>query len=155
MQWGDQKCDVFKTAKSVVKINQNIIDELCIRNDDRVPAVIDENMKVDQKSYHVKLLNTLFAWDEGSLSHSDTVGNIAHLIDKDMARKIISKVNNGKVVELSVVSEMVKTAGEAKVDIYCGLTGNLQMLLICTFCCPNAFLGVPKDWSRLFTGFLI
>ena len=100
---------MFKTAKSVVKTNQNIMDEHCIRNDDGVPAVIDENMKLDWKNYHEKLSNTVFAWDESSLTHSDTVGNVACLIEKDMARKIISKMNNGKVVELSVVvSEMVK-----------------------------------------------
>ena len=137
---------MFKTAESVVKTNEDIIDKHCIRNDDGVPAVIDENMKLDWKSYHVKLLNTLFEWDESSLSHPNIVGNIARLIDKDMSRKIISKVNNRKVVELLVVvSEMVKVAGETKVDMDCGLTVNLQMLLIYTFCCPNFFLGVPKD----------
>ena len=147
---------MFKTAESVVKTNQDIIDGHCIRNDDGVPAVIDENMKLDWKSYHVKHLNTLFEWDESSLSHSNIVGNIARLIGKDIPRKIISKVNNRKVVELLVVvSETVKVVGETKVDMYCGLTGNLQMPLIYTFCCPNFFLGVPKDWSRLFTGFLI
>ena len=136
---------MFKTAESVVKTNEDIIDEHCIRNDDGVPAVIDENMKLDWKRY-VKLLNTLFEWDESSLSHSDAVGNIAHLIDKDIPRKIISKVNNRKVIKLLVVvSEMVKVAGETKVDMDCGLTVNLQMLLIYTFCCPNFFLGVPKD----------
>ena len=40
MQWDDQKCGVFKTAKSVVKTNQDIIDEHPIRNDDGVPAII-------------------------------------------------------------------------------------------------------------------
>ena len=73
-----------------------------------------------------------------------------------MSKKIMSKVNNRKVVELSVVvSEMVKATGETKVDISYDLTRNLQILLIYTFCCPNVFLGVSKDWSRLFTGFLI
>ena len=85
----------------------------------------------------------MFAWDESSLSPSDIVGNIACLIDKDMARKIISKMNIGKVVELSVVvSDMVKTAVEAEVDIYCGLTGILPMLSICTISCPYVFLVV-------------
>ena len=46
MYFDDQKCDVFKTAKIVVKTNQDIIDEHCIRNNDGVPAVIDENMKL-------------------------------------------------------------------------------------------------------------
>ena len=146
---------MFETAKNVVKTNPDIIDEHWIRNDDGAPSVIDENMKLDSKSYHEKLFNTVFAWDESSLSPSDTVGNIARLIDKDMARKIISKMNNGKVVELSVVvSDMVKTAVEAEGDIYCGLTGILPMLSKYTISCPDVFLVVPKDWSRSFTGFL-
>ena len=33
MQQKDKKCDVFKTAKSMVKTNQDIIGEQCIRND--------------------------------------------------------------------------------------------------------------------------
>ena len=138
----------------MVKTNPDI-NERCIRNEYCIPSVIDENMKLDWKSYHEKLLNTLFAWDESSLSPSDTFGNIARLIDRGMARKIISKTNNGKVVEPSInISEIVKTAEEAEVDMYCGLTGNLAMLSIYTFCCPNVFLGVPKDWRRSFTGFL-
>ena len=72
---------------------------------------------------------------------SPSVGNLACLIDKGMARKIISKMNNGKVVELSmVVSDMVKTTGEAEVDIYCGLTGNLPMLSIYTIFVLMSFL---------------
>ena len=84
MYLGNQKCDFFKTAKNVVKTNQDIIDEHCIRNDVE-PAVIDKNMNLDWNSYHEKLLNTVFAWDENSLSHSDAVGNIVRLIDKDLA----------------------------------------------------------------------
>ena len=65
-------------------------------------------------------------------------------------------MNNGNVVELLVVvSEMIKAAGETEVDMYCGLKGNLPLLSIYTFYCPNVFLGVSKDWSRSFTGFLI
>ena len=113
-------------------------------------------MKLDWKSYHEKLFNTMFAWDESSFPHSDTVGNIARLRDKNTARNIISKMDNRKFVELSVIaSELVKIAGEAEVDMYCGLTGNLPMLSIYTFCYPSVFLGIPKDWSRSFTGFLI
>ena len=61
---------MFQTDKSVVKTKPNIIDEHCIRNDDGVPAVIDEKIKLDWKSYHEKLLNTMFAWDESSISLS-------------------------------------------------------------------------------------
>ena len=156
MQWDDQKCDAFKITRGVVKTNQDVIDEQCIGNDDVVSAVSDEDMKLDYKSYHEKLLNTVFAWDESSLSHTDTVSNIPLLIDKGVAKKLISKIKNGKVAELSVVvSEMVKAVGEAGVGMYCGLTPNPPILSICTFCCPNIFLGVPRDWGRSLARFLI
>ena len=73
---------MFQTAKSVVKTKPNIIDEYSIRNDDGVPAVIDEKIKLNWKRYHEKLLNTMFAWDESSLSPS--FGNIACLVDASL-----------------------------------------------------------------------
>ena len=42
----DQKSDVFKIAKRIVKTNQDIIGEHCIRNDDGVLVVSDEVKKI-------------------------------------------------------------------------------------------------------------
>ena len=101
MQWYDQKCNLFKIAKRMVKTNQDIIDE---------------EKKNAWKTYHEKLLNTEFAWDRNNLSQADANNTIPSSIDKDMVRESISKTKNGKAVELSgVVSEMVKTAGEVGV----------------------------------------
>ena len=41
----DQKCDVLKIGKSMVKTNQDIIGEQCSRNNDGVQAVSDEDKK--------------------------------------------------------------------------------------------------------------
>ena len=68
----------------MVKTNQDIIGEQCIRNDDSVLAVGDEYKKVDLKSYHEKLLNTDLAWDRNSLSQVDIVSGVPRSIDKDM-----------------------------------------------------------------------
>ena len=46
MHWHDQKCDVSKTAKRMVKANQDIIGEQYIRNDDSVLAVSNEDNKI-------------------------------------------------------------------------------------------------------------
>ena len=78
----DQKCDVFKIGKRMVKTNQDIIGEQCIRNDDGLLAVTDEDKKV--------------AWDRNSLSQADTVSGVPHLIDNDMVRESISNTKNGK-----------------------------------------------------------
>lgn len=49
MQQDDQKWDLFKVAKSMVKHNQDIIGEQCIINDN-VLLVSDEDQKIAWKS---------------------------------------------------------------------------------------------------------
>ena len=62
MQRDDQKCDVFKSAKRIVKTNQDVIGEQYIRYGDGVLSLSDDSKKIDWKSYE-KLLNAEFAWD--------------------------------------------------------------------------------------------
>ena len=45
MQKDDQKCDVFKIVKGMVKTNQDIISQQCIWNDDGELAVSYEDKK--------------------------------------------------------------------------------------------------------------
>ena len=47
----------------MVKTNQDIIDEHCIRNYDGALAVSDEGKKIAWKNYHEMLLKKGFAWD--------------------------------------------------------------------------------------------
>ena len=57
------------------------------------------------------------AWDRNILPQADTITSLPSSTDKDMERKSISKIKNGKAVELSgLVSETVKTAEEAGVE---------------------------------------
>ena len=44
MQRNDKKCDVIKISKRIVKTNQDIIGEVCIRIDNVVLTVSDEVM---------------------------------------------------------------------------------------------------------------
>ena len=82
MQWGDQKCNVFKIAKRVVKV----ISILLVSK-----IVIDEENKRAWKSCHEKLLNTEFARDSKSLFQADTITSIPCSVDKDMVRELINK----------------------------------------------------------------
>ena len=45
MQWDDQKCIVFKIEKRMVKNNQDIIGEQCIKNYDGVLTVGEQEKK--------------------------------------------------------------------------------------------------------------
>ena len=62
MQKNNQKCDVSETAKRMIKTNQVIISEHCIKHGDGLLAVSDEDEKKAWKSYNEKLLNTEFTW---------------------------------------------------------------------------------------------
>ena len=86
------KCDVFKIPNRMVKTNQDVTGEQCVRNHDGVGALSDEDKKITWKNYHENLLNTEFAYDRKSLSQADAVSGIPRLIDKDMVRESISKV---------------------------------------------------------------
>ena len=65
MRRDDQKCDVLKIVKRMVKTNPEIIGENCIRNGNGVLAVGNE-FKISSKSYHEKLVNPEVAWDRNS-----------------------------------------------------------------------------------------
>lgn len=82
---------MFKITTRMVKTNQNITDEHCIRNDG-VLIVSDEDKKITWNTYHEKLLNTKFAWDRSSFFLTDTVKGAPRLKEKDMVRNPISKM---------------------------------------------------------------
>ena len=63
-----------------------------------------------------------------SLSKTDVVSGVPRLIDKDMVRKSISKMRNGKAAGPSgVLSEMVKATGKAGVGM---ITDLLNQIII-------------------------
>ena len=57
MQVHDQKYNVSKISKRMVKANQDIIGDQCTRNDDGVLTVNNEDKKITWRSYHGKLLH--------------------------------------------------------------------------------------------------
>ena len=133
MQTDDQKCDVFVIVKKMVKTNQGIIGEQCIRNDDGVLAVTYEDKKMAWKSYHEKLFNTGFVWDRNILSQVNTVSSVPHFIDNGMIRESNSQMRNRKLV---AVLEIMKTTGEAGVDMTTDLVNQIVVEGV-----------VPAEWE--------
>lgn len=104
---GNQKCVVMNTEKRIVKTNQDIFGELCIRNDDSLFAISDEDNKVAQKIYYERFSSTY-----------TVVSEVHCLKDKIMVKKLICKMKNAKGVRSSgVLSEMVKSTGETVIDM--------------------------------------
>ena len=121
----------------MVKTKQDIIGEECTRNDD-VLAVSDEDKKIAWKSYHKNLLKTEFAWNSNILSQADTVRYSwwCTLLNRQRQGLRVNKMKNGKAAApYGVVSEMVKTAGEAGVDM---ITDPLYQIIVG---------GVPAEWE--------
>ena len=125
MQKDDEERDVFKIAKRIVKINQDVMGEQCIRNDG-VLAVNDEDNKIVWNIYYEKLLDTELAWYRNSLRHADLPSDVPRLIDKGKLKESINEIKNGEAAETSgLMSEMVKKAGEAGVDIITDLVNQI------------------------------
>ena len=98
----EQRCDVFKIAKRMVKTNQYIIDEQFIRNVG-VLAVSSEDKKIAWKSYHEKLLSTGFAWDWNSLSHVRMWNCKRFIILRQLQEKYLTKKMHFGFVDLQKV----------------------------------------------------
>ena len=121
----NQKCGAFKIAKMMVKTNQDVIGEQCIRNDDGVLAFSDKD---SLESYRKKHLSIEFALDRNSLSRADRLSDVPRSIDKDMVGE--SK-KAGKDTELSgLVSKMIKATGEAGVDMITDVVNQIRVLVI-------------------------
>ena len=122
MKRDDQKFDISKIAKRMVRTNQDIIGELQRkRDDDSVLAVSGEDKTIAWKSYHEMLLNTSFAWNGNSLSQADTISEVPHLTDQ--IRESISKMKNTETAGPSgLLSKMVRVAGEARTDLFSDLS---------------------------------
>ena len=88
----EQKCDVFKIAKRIIKTNQDIIGEHCIRSDAGVLVVSDKDKKIAWKE---------LAWNKNSLSQTDISSEVLSLTDKGMVRESVSKMKNRKAARPS------------------------------------------------------
>ena len=76
--------------------------------------------------YYQKLLNTELAWYRNSLPHAGLPSDVPRLIDKGKLKESINEIKNGEAAETSgLVSEMVKKAGEAGVDMITDLVNQI------------------------------
>ena len=115
MRRDDQKNEVFKMTKQMIKTNQDIIGEECIRSDDGELATSEIQKKNAWKCYYDRFLNTEFSWDRENLGEVETVSGAAILIEKEMVREAVKKMKKGKADgPSSVVAEMVKAVGDKR-----------------------------------------
>ena len=122
----DQKLEVFRIAKAMVKDNRDIIGEQCIRNDAGILAVSEEDKKIAWKSYYQRLLNTENDWDKSNLSPVEPVHSAAIFIEKGMVRKAVEKMKKRKAAGPSgIVAEMIRAAGEPGIEMISDLLNQI------------------------------
>ena len=88
----DEKNEIFRIAKEIVKTNQDIVGEKCIRTDDGELAINEQDKKNTWKCYYEKLLNTEFPWDREHLEMAKAVAGPAIRIEKEMVREAVRKM---------------------------------------------------------------
>ena len=95
-------------------------------NDDHgVLLRTNESKKIALKRYE-KLLNTEFARNKNNLSEVGTVYSVHRLINKEIVRESISKMNHGMAAGPSgLVSETVKPAEDAEINMITDLINQI------------------------------
>ena len=122
----DQKLEVFRIAKTMVKDNRDIIGEQCIRNDDGGLAINEEDKKIAWKNYYERLLNTENERDSNNLTPVEPVESAAIFIEKDMVRIAVKKMKKRKAAGPSgIVPEMIKAAGELGLEMIADLLNQI------------------------------
>lgn len=133
----DEKQVVFKVAKQMMKTNQDVVGEKCVRDDNGSLAFTDNAKKKAWKAHYQRLLNEEFEWNKDSLTQVDPVHGPAIRIEKEMVVEAVNKMKTGKAAgPTGVVIEMLKAGGDACIDLVTDLV--------------NAIIHdgeIPSDWQ--------
>lgn len=131
---------VFRIAKQMDRTNQDVVGEMCVKNDAGELALNDDSKMKAWVEHYARLLNVEFEWPSDTLPEVDPVAGPPPSVSKEMIRKAIKKMKCGKAAGPSgIVAEMLKASGEEGVDMLRQLTEAII--------CGDA---VPKDWEESF-----
>ena len=137
----DPKGDkVFRIAKQMMRENQDVMGEKCVKNDEGKLALTPEAKKAAWKQHYGGLLNVEFSWNPEELSDEPPTQGPVLLITPGMAQKAISKMKFGKAAGPSnIVAEHLKASGEIGIKLITDLA--------------NAMIRgeqAPQDWEHSF-----
>ena len=91
----------------------DVTGEKCIRDDRGVMSLDDEAKKVAWKQHYMyhRLLNMEFPWNSELLTPVEPVHGAPFIVTEKMVQDAIKKMKIRKAAGLSIVAEMLKTAG--------------------------------------------
>ena len=111
----DPKGDkVFRIAKQMMRENQDVMGEKCVKNDEGELALTPEAKKAAWKQHYEGLHNVEFPWNP----EEPPAQVPALLITPGMAQKAINKMKLGKAAGPSnIVAEHLKASGEIGIKL--------------------------------------
>ena len=110
--------DVYRIAKQMKRDNQDVVGDMCVRNDAGELALDNDAKKKAWKEHYERLLNVEFPWRPEDLSSEAPCEGPAISITTDMIKRAIKKMKFRKAAGPSgIVAEMLKASGALGVEM--------------------------------------
>jgi hypothetical protein len=132
--------NIYKIAKQMNRAKQDVVGEICIKNDAGELSLSDEEKMKAWVEHYARLLHVEFEWPSDLLPEAAPVEGPAPKVILDIICKALQKMKRGKAAGPSgVIAEMLKAFGEEGINMLRHLT-------------EKAFSeGVtPRDWEELY-----
>ena len=130
--------DIFRLAKQMSRENQDIVGEMCIKNDDGELAISDDKKLKAWVEHYDRLLNVEFDWPADSLPEVPPVEGPPPPVTTKLICDALKKMKGGKAAGPSgIVAEMLKASGEL---------GTEQLRALTESVFSNGV--IPKDWEE-------
>ncbi|KAI8496011.1 hypothetical protein Bbelb_264270 [Branchiostoma belcheri] len=113
-----QGVDVYRVSKQMERANQDVVGEMCVRNDAGELSLNDEDKMKAWVEHYSRLLNVEFEWPKDELPVAAPVVGPPPPVTTEMISSALSKMRCGKAVGPSGINaEMLKAAGEEGVEL--------------------------------------
>ena len=100
---------IFKLAKQMDRSNQDVVGEMCLRDDHEMLALSDDEKMKAWVEHYARLLNVEFDWPSNLLPEVPAVEGPPPPVTTKMVSDAIKKMKGGKAAGPSgIVAEMVK-----------------------------------------------
>ena len=109
---------VFRIAKQIQRINQDVVGENCVRNDTGELALSDDDKMKAWVEHYARLLNVEFEWPGDELPEVAPTAGLPPSVSSAQIHKALSRMKCGKAAGPSgITAEMLKAAGEEGVEL--------------------------------------
>ena len=130
--------DIYKLAKQMDRENQDVVGEMCIKDDNGELALTDDKKMKAWVEHYDRLLNVEFDWPQDSLPDVPPVEGPPPPVTTKLIKNALKKMKGGKAAGPSgIVAEMLKATGEPGIEQLRALTESVF---------NNG--TIPKDWEE-------